>query len=61
MRRIQAGLGPATFETLERAREFTREYKQRGDLREPKRWKVAEFKVGSNLVRAVVPTKAEDG
>src|SRR5215472_9125628 len=60
MQRIHAGSGLATFETLERAREFTRQSKQRGDLREPKRWKVAEFKVGSNFVRAVVPTKAEE-
>ena len=60
MQRIHAGSGLATFETLERAREFTRQSKQRGDLREPKRWKVAEFKVGSNFVRAVVLTKAEE-
>ena len=37
MRRNQAGLGPATFESLERAREFTRQYRERGDLRWPKR------------------------
>jgi hypothetical protein len=60
MQRIQAGFGAATFEKLERAREFTRQHKQRGDLREPKRWRFAEFKVRSNVVRAVVPTKAEE-
>lgn len=35
MRRIQAGLGPATFEQLNRAREFTRQDRERGLLRPP--------------------------
>lgn len=60
MRRIQTGFGPATFEQLNSAREFTRQDKERGYLRSPKRWKTAEFKIGSDIVRAVVPTKAEE-
>jgi hypothetical protein len=52
--------GPVTFEHLDRARVQTRHQEERGWLRPPKRWKVAEFKVGSNFVRAVVLTKAEE-
>lgn len=51
---------PATFEQLSRAQELTRQEKARGWLREPHRWKVAEFKIGDEVVRAVVPTKAEE-
>lgn len=49
---------PATFEQLSRAREETRQQKVRGWLREPRRWKVAEFRIGDQVVRTVVPTKA---
>ena len=48
----------STFEQLTRAQEETRKQKAYGWLREPRRWKVAEFKIGDQLVRAVVPTKA---
>jgi hypothetical protein len=50
--------GHGTIAQLRRAREQTREQKDRGWLREPRRWKVAEFKIGDNVVRGVVPTKA---
>jgi hypothetical protein len=32
----------------------------RGWVREPCRWRIAEFKVGDEVVRDVVPTKAEE-
>ena len=60
MLRIQARSGPATFEQLNRAREFTRQDSERGYLRTPRRFKLAEIKIGSNIVRAIVPTKAEE-
>jgi hypothetical protein len=50
----------ATFEHLNRAREETRKEKERGWLRPPRRWKVAEFEVGGVVARVVVPTKAEE-
>lgn len=50
----------ATFEQLIRAQEETRQQKERGWLRSPRRWRMAEFKIGDNVVRAVVPTKAEE-
>lgn len=60
MWRIQAAFGPATFEQLYRARDFTRQEKERGCLRRPRRRKLATFQVGSNTAQAVVPTKAEE-
>ena len=48
----------ASFEHLSRAREETRKERERGWLREPRRWKVAEFKIGDQVLRTVVPTKA---
>ncbi|HVA16201.1 MAG TPA: hypothetical protein VMV59_00660 [Candidatus Dormibacteraeota bacterium] len=60
MRSTQAAFGPATFEQLNSGREFTRQAKERGYLRSPKRWKLATFQVGSNTVRAIVLTKAEE-
>lgn len=48
----------ATFEQLSHAQEETRKQKMRAWLREPRRWRMAEFKVGDEVVRAVVPTKA---
>ncbi len=51
---------PATFEQLRRAQEETRKEKERGWLRPPHRCKVAEFKIGDEIVRAVVLTKAEE-
>src|SRR5439155_52669 len=47
-----------TIAQLSRARELTREQKERGWLREPSRWKVVECKIGDNVVRGVVRTKA---
>jgi hypothetical protein len=50
----------ATFEHLSRAREETRTEKERGRLRPPQRWRKAEFKIGEDVVRTLVPTKAEE-
>lgn len=50
--------GQVTIAQLRRARELTREQRERGWLREPRRWRKAELKIGSNTVRAIVPTKA---
>ena len=58
MHREARRYGPATFEQLSRAQELTRQEKVRGWLREPRRWKVVELKIGDEVVRAVVPTKA---
>jgi hypothetical protein len=51
---------PASFEQLSKAREETRKQKERGWLRPPCRWRVAELKIGDQVIRAVVPTKAEE-
>ena len=50
----------ATFEHLSRAREETRKEKERGWLRPPCGWRVAEFKIGDDVVRVRVPTKAQE-
>jgi len=50
--------GPATIPQLRQARELTREQKERGWLRESRRWRRAEFTVGDNTVRTWAPTKA---
>lgn len=50
--------GPGTFDGLRRAREETQKLRERGWLRRPRLWKTVEFKVGDNVLRAVVPTKA---
>jgi hypothetical protein len=60
MRREERLYGPATLAQLGRAQEETRQQKERGWLREPCRWKEAEFKVGDQVMRAFVPTKAEE-
>jgi hypothetical protein len=60
MRNTQAAFGPATFEHLNGARESTRQAKERGCLRSPKRWKLATFQIGGNTVRDFVLTKAEE-
>ena len=52
------GYLPATFEQLRAAQWETQELRERGLLRGPRRWKPAEFKIGDNFVRALVPTKA---
>lgn len=48
----------ATFEQLRAAQWETQKLRERGLLRGPRRWKLAEFKIGDNFVRALVPTKA---
>jgi hypothetical protein len=48
----------ATFEQLSRAQEETRLQKECGWLRQPKRLKSAEFKIGDQVIRDVVRTKA---
>jgi hypothetical protein len=50
--------GEAIFEQLGRAQELTRQERARGYLPGPRYWKIAEFKVGDEVVRAVVPTEA---
>jgi hypothetical protein len=49
---------PATFEQLSRAQEETRLQKDSDCLRRPRRWKWAEFKIGDQVIRTVVRTKA---
>jgi hypothetical protein len=49
---------PATFEQLSRAQEETRQQRERGRLRPPRRWKWVEVKIGDQVVRDVVRTKA---
>jgi hypothetical protein len=51
MRRKQAVFGLATFDQLNHAREFTRQQRERGHLRSPKRWKLATHQVGNNVVQ----------
>lgn len=58
MQRQQRRYGAADFGQLYRAQKQTRQMKERDEVRRPRLWKVAEFKVGDNVVRAVVPTKA---
>jgi hypothetical protein len=58
MQREERLHGQATITQLSHARELTREQKERGWLRDPPRWRVAEFKIGDNVVRGVVATKA---
>jgi hypothetical protein len=49
---------PATFDQLSRAQEETEQQKMRGWLRPPRRWSVAVFKIGDEVVRALAPTNA---
>lgn len=51
--------GSATFEQLDRAQAETRQDKERGRLRSPRRWKRAEFKIGDQVERRWVLTNAE--
>jgi hypothetical protein len=48
----------ATFEQLRAAQWETQKLKERGLLRGPRRWKLAEFKIGDTFVLARVPTEA---
>lgn len=61
MLREQRLFGPATLDGLRRAREETQKLRECGWLRRPRLWKTVEFKVGDNVLRAVVPTKAGAG
>jgi len=56
MRSVEAAYGEATLGQLARAQEITQSEKARGLLREPRRCKWAEFKIGDQTIRAVVPT-----
>jgi len=58
MLREQRLFRPATLDALRRAREETQKRRERGWLRRPRLWKTMEFKIGDNVLRDVVPTKA---
>ena len=58
MQREQRTYGETTFEQLRRAQEETQQERELGYLRSPRLWKMVEFKVGDNIVRSEVPTKA---
>jgi hypothetical protein len=60
MWRIEATRGVVTLDHLEHARELTQRDRERGGLRLPRRWKLAECKIGNNSIRVAVPTKAEE-
>jgi len=49
--------GPPTTEALRRAREESRQQRERGLLRRQPCWKTVEYKIGSSVVRDFVPTK----
>jgi hypothetical protein len=46
-----------SVEALRCAREESRQYRERGLLRSQPRWKTVEFKIGSTILRDVVPTQ----
>src|SRR6202795_2014870 len=48
---------PPSFEGLRRAREESRQQRERGWLRTQPRWKAVQIKIGNNVVRDFVPTK----
>jgi hypothetical protein len=48
---------PPSVEALRHAREESRQHRERGLLRSQPRWKAIEYKVGSTVLRDVVPTK----
>jgi len=45
---------------MSRAQDETRKEKERGWLHPARRWRMAEFKIGDNVARVPVPTKAEE-
>jgi hypothetical protein len=49
--------GIPTIEGLRRAREESRQQRERGLLRRQRRWKTVEYKIGDTMVRDFVPTK----
>lgn len=48
---------PPSVEELRCAREESRQLRERGLLRTQPRWKIVEYKIGSNVLRDFVPTK----
>ena len=50
--------GQETFQQLSDAQEVSRKQRTWGMLLNPRLWKVAKFKVGTEVVRTVVRTKA---
>jgi hypothetical protein len=52
-----AHFGPPTTEGLRRAREESKQQRERGLLRRQPRWKTVEFRFGNKAVRDFVPTK----
>lgn len=51
--------GPPTTEGLRRAREESRQQRERGLLRTQRRWKTVEYKTGRTVVRGVLPNQAQ--
>jgi hypothetical protein len=51
-----AHFGPPTIEELRRAREESRQQRERGLLRTQRRWKAVEYRIGNTVVRDFVPT-----
>jgi hypothetical protein len=49
--------GPPTRDNLQRAREASRQQRERGFLRTQPRWKWVELNIGGRIVRDRVPTK----
>jgi biotin operon repressor len=49
--------GIPTVEGLRRAREESRQQRERGLLRTQRRWKTVEYEIGHTVVRDVAPTK----
>jgi hypothetical protein len=48
---------PPSVESLRCARAESRHYRERGLLRSQPRWKAVEYRIGSTILRDVVPTK----
>jgi len=59
MRRKMRAFAPATFEKLERAREETREQRERGWLRGPIRWRRVKVTLEGKKRKVVAVTRAE--
>jgi hypothetical protein len=57
LRQVVAYFGPPTIEGLQRAREESRQQRERGLLRRQRRWKTVEYNIGNTVVRGFVPTE----
>jgi hypothetical protein len=57
LREVVAHFGPPTIEGLKRAREESRQQRERGLLRRQRRWKTVEYKIGGSVVRDFAPTE----